>query len=55
MKQPACWVNAVDKDPNRKHTLILVVFPEGMVYTTDFQSLVAAVPQGDMKVKFELR
>ena len=55
IKQHAYWVNAVEKDPSRKYTLILIVFPEGVVCTTDFQSLVAAVPQGDMKVKFELR
>jgi len=40
IKQHACWVNAVDKDPTRKYTLILIVFPEGIVCTTDFQSLV---------------
>ena len=55
VKQHAYWVNAAEKDPSRKCTLILVVFPEGVVCTTDFQSLAAAVPQGDMKVKFELR
>jgi len=55
IKQHAYWVNAADKDPSRKYSMILVVFPEGVVCTTDFQSLVAPTPQGDMKVKLELR
>ena len=55
IKQHAYWVNAVEKDHTRKYTLILIVFPEGVVCTTDFVSLVPPTPHTDMKVKLELR
>ena len=51
----ATEMKSLGKDPARLIRSILIVFPKGMVCTTDFDTLEPSIPTGDKKVKRLMR
>ena len=49
------FANAINKDKSRQTKSILLMFPEGMVCTTDMSSMEPRIPSGDLDCNLEVR